>query len=48
MVVGGRLTRPLSFGEPRLSVAAGHILAYAAHRQILATGALSRWISATA
>lgn len=48
MVVCGRLTWPISFGEPRLSVADGHILTYAAHRRILAAGALNRWISATA
>lgn len=48
MVVCGRLTWPISFGEPRLSVADGHILADAAHRRILAAGAINRWISATA
>ena len=48
MVVCGRLTWPIRTGEPRLSVADGHILTYTAHRQLLAAGTLNRWISASA
>jgi len=44
----GPLTRPIGFSQPRQSAMDGHILTCAAHRRILAAGALIRWVSAAA